>query len=112
MNANLIQKTMGFNHLVDIKEGWVDRRIFCEQDIYEQELYRIFARSWLFVAHDSQIPNPGDFLTTTMGEDGVIVSRQKDGSVKVFLNSCPHRGNKVCFADAGNARRFTCNYHG
>ena len=46
MNANLIQKTMGFNHLVDIKEGWVDRRIFCEQDIYEQELYRIFARSW------------------------------------------------------------------
>ena len=97
---------------INLEEGWMDRRIFSDEDIYRQELEQIFARSWLFVAHDSQIPNPGDFLTTYMGMDGVIVTRQKDGSVKVFLNSCPHRGNRVCFADAGNARRFACNYHG
>lgn len=101
-----------FAMFMDLNEGWVDRRIFSEQWIYEQELYRIFARSWLFVAHESQIPNSGDFLTTTMGEDLVIVCRQKDLSIKVFLNSCPHRGNRVCFADAGNSRRFVCNYHG
>lgn len=100
------------SHLMDMDEGWVDRRIFSDAQLYEQELYRIFARSWLFVAHDSQIPNTGDFLTTNMGEDGVIVCRQSDGSIKVFLNSCPHRGNRVCFADAGNTRRFVCNYHG
>lgn len=47
-----------------------------------------------------------------MGEDGVIVTRQRDSSVKVYLNSCPHRGNKLCIADDGNARNFTCDYHG
>jgi ethylbenzene dioxygenase alpha subunit len=97
---------------MDLNEGWIDRRIFWEKDIYEQELYQIFARCWLFVAHESQIPNSGDFLTTYMGEDNVIIVRQKDGSINGFLNSCPHRGNRVCFADTGNARRFVCNYHG
>ena len=101
-----------FSRLMDLKEGWLDRRIFSDEQIYEEELYRIFARSWLFVAHESQLPKPGDFLTTHMGEDAVIVARQPDHSIKVFLNSCPHRGNKVCFADAGNTRRFVCNYHG
>ncbi|MGD4446443.1 aromatic ring-hydroxylating dioxygenase subunit alpha, partial [Xanthomonas citri pv. citri] len=48
----------------------------------------------------------------TMGEDEVLVVRQKDGSIRVMLNACPHRGNKVCFAEAGNARGFICNYHG
>lgn len=102
----------GYGSYMNLKEGWIDRQIFADQHIYEEEMYRIFARSWLFVAHDSQIPKPGDFLTTYMGEDGVIVARQNNGSIKVFLNSCPHRGNKVCFADAGNTRRFVCNYHG
>ncbi len=100
------------DRLMDVNEGWVDRHVFSDQQIYEQELYRIFARCWLFVAHESQLPKPGDFLTTTMGEDSVIAARQPDGAIKVFLNSCPHRGNKVCFADAGNTRRFVCNYHG
>ena len=101
-----------YSRYMDIEKGWIDRRIFADQAIYDQELYQIFARCWLFLAHDSQIPKPGDFITTHMGEDSVIVVRQKDNSVKAFLNSCTHRGNKVCFADAGNARRFVCNYHG
>lgn len=101
-----------YNSLMDLEEGWISRKIFYDQEIYDAEMRQIFARSWLFVAHESQIPSPGDFITTYMGEDGVIVARQKDMSVAVFLNSCPHRGNKVCFADAGNARRFICNYHG
>ena len=98
--------------LVGTEEGWIDRRIFWEQAIYEQELEQIFAKAWQFVAHDSMLPNANDFYTTYMGEDGVIVARQKDGSVKVFLNSCTHRGNKICFADDGNTRTFNCNYHG
>ena len=101
-----------FNGYIDTKEGWVDRRIFWDQEIYEQELKQIFAKSWQFVAHDSMLPNVNDFYTTYMGEDGVVVARQKDLSVKVFLNSCPHRGNKFCYADDGNTRSFTCNYHG
>ena len=98
--------------LVDWDFGTVERRIFWDPAIYEQELERIFARSWLFVAHESQVEAPGSFVTTYMGEDSVIVARADSGAINVFLNSCPHRGNRVCFADSGQGRQFTCNYHG
>jgi ethylbenzene dioxygenase alpha subunit len=98
--------------LVDSERGAVDRRIFWDADIYEHELSHIFARCWLFVAHESQLAGAGAFLTTYMGEDSVIVARGDDLAINVFLNSCPHRGNRVCFADSGHGRGFTCNYHG
>ncbi|MDR3402230.1 MAG: SRPBCC family protein [Chthoniobacter sp.] len=97
---------------VDPDFGSVDRRIFWDSAIYERELERIFARSWLFVAHESQVEKPGAFVTTYMGQDNVIVARADDGAINVFLNSCPHRGNRVCFADGGTSRSFVCNYHG
>ncbi|AEG51029.1 3-phenylpropanoate dioxygenase [Sphingobium chlorophenolicum L-1] len=97
---------------VDWEFGTVDRRIFWEPEIYQLELERIFARTWLFVAHESQVEEVGSFVTTYMGEDSVIVARAADGAINVFLNSCPHRGNRVCFASSGQGRQFTCNYHG
>lgn len=103
---------MDVSGLIDTREGWVDRRIFWDEAIYQQELDRVFARAWLFVAHESELPNAGDFLTTYMGQDSVIVARHSDGRIRVFTNSCTHRGNRICFADAGHARQFTCNYHG
>jgi ethylbenzene dioxygenase subunit alpha len=98
--------------LVDASKGVVDRRIFWDQAIYDLEMERIFARAWLFVAHESQLAAPGSYLTTYMGEDAVIVARDQDLQIKVFLNSCPHRGNRVCFTDSGETSQFTCNYHG
>jgi phenylpropionate dioxygenase-like ring-hydroxylating dioxygenase large terminal subunit len=100
------------SELVRPDEGLVDRRIFSDEDVYQQELEQIFARCWLFLCHESQIPTPGDYFTTTMGEDPVVAVRQKDGSIAAFLNSCRHRGMKVCRADMGSTRAFTCTYHG
>lgn len=103
---------VNIRELVDVENATQSKRIFWDQDIYELELERIFARCWLFLTHESLIPNAGDFVTTRMGEDDVIVLRQRDGSVKAFLNHCTHRGMKLCMAEAGNARGFSCNYHG
>jgi phenylpropionate dioxygenase-like ring-hydroxylating dioxygenase large terminal subunit len=97
---------------VDMQNGVVDRRIFYDPDIYQLEMEQIFARAWLFMCHESQIPNPGDFFLNFMGEDRVIVVRNNEGGISVLVNSCRHRGNAVCRADEGHATSFMCTYHG
>jgi phenylpropionate dioxygenase-like ring-hydroxylating dioxygenase large terminal subunit len=98
--------------LVDIEKSTQSKQVFWDQGVYDRELERIFGRCWLFLAHESQLQKAGDFFTTKMGEDSVIVVRHTDGSLKAFINSCTHRGNSVCTADSGNTRSFVCNYHG
>jgi len=98
--------------LVSLERGEVDRRIYNDPEIFELEMQRIFTRSWLFLCHESQIPDPGDFFQSVMGRDNVLVVRQRDGSIKAMLNTCAHRGNAVCRAEEGNARNFLCTYHG
>jgi phenylpropionate dioxygenase-like ring-hydroxylating dioxygenase large terminal subunit len=98
--------------LVDLAAGRVSREIFVNDEIYQQELERLFTRVWLFVGHESQIPNPGDYFVSGMGEESVILCRDRAGKIHVFLNSCRHRGMKVCRYDEGNTPVFTCPYHG
>jgi len=103
----------GTTHLlVDGDTGLVSRKIFVDEAIYALEQERVFRRSWLFIGHDSMIQAPGDFLSTYMGEEPVILWRGDDGQPRVMLNSCPHRGNKLCVYDRGRARSLTCSYHG
>ena len=96
----------------DMATGILDRRIFTDEEIYQEELKKIFGRAWNFVCHESQIPNPGDFMMNYIGEDEIIVVRDRQQSINVLLNSCPHRGNTVCRAELGNTKSFFCSYHG
>ena len=88
--------------LVDLDRGLIGRDIFTNQAIYEDELERVFPRAWLFVGHESQIPRPGDYMLGRMAEESVIVNRDRHGKLHVLLNTCRHRGMRVCRDDHGN----------
>lgn len=103
---------MGLSTLYDDERGTLDPSVYVDEDVYRLELERVFGRCWIFLAHESQLPKAGDFLTTYMGEDPVVVVRQRDGTIKAFLNACRHRGMRLVRSDAGNAKTFTCSYHG
>ncbi|MFB9729824.1 Rieske 2Fe-2S domain-containing protein, partial [Haloechinothrix salitolerans] len=98
--------------LVDFERGLVSRQVFADPGVYELELERVFARCWQFLGHESEIPRSGDFVSSYLGEDQVLVVRQEDGSIAGFLNACRHRGMRICKLDSGNAAGFSCSYHG
>ncbi|MBV9965931.1 MAG: Rieske (2Fe-2S) protein, partial [Alphaproteobacteria bacterium] len=100
-----------FNRLVDTENGIVSREIFVNDGIFSDELEKLFARAWLFVGHESQVPNPGDFFQSRMGGESVILTRDKQRQLHVFLNTCRHRGMKVCRYDEGSTPLFSCPYH-
>ncbi len=92
-------------------EGTVSREIFSSETIFAQELERVFAPSWAFVGHTSQFAADGDYALSRVGQESVIVVRERGGAINVLLNSCRHRGMPVCRYDSGNASAFTCSYH-
>jgi phenylpropionate dioxygenase-like ring-hydroxylating dioxygenase large terminal subunit len=100
-----------FDQMIDVANGSISREIFVDDGIYAQELERIFSRSWLFVGHESQVRRPGDFFVSRMGEESVILCRDREQKIHVFLNTCRHRGMKVCRYDEGNTPLFSCPYH-
>lgn len=89
----------------------VHRRFYTDPAIFELEMERVFGRAWLYVGHESQVPNPGDFFCTTLGREPVVMVRHEDGKVHVLFNRCAHRGAKVINEVCGNAKRFRCMYH-
>lgn len=98
--------------LIKVETNEVSMRLLHDQEIHDLEMERIFGKTWLLLGHESEIPKSGDFVTRYMGEDQVIVSRDRAGEIHVSLNVCPHRGMKVCTAEIGNAQVHRCIYHG
>jgi phenylpropionate dioxygenase-like ring-hydroxylating dioxygenase large terminal subunit len=90
----------------------VHRRAYTDPAIFELELDRIFGRTWLYAAHESQLRAPGDFVRTRLGRYDVLVTRDGEGRLHGLHNRCAHRGAELCVARAGNARNFVCPYHG
>lgn len=90
----------------------VPYKVFSSQEVYEREQARIFrGPTWNFVALDCEIPNPGDFKSTFVGDTPVVVTRTPEGGVAAWVNRCAHRGAIVCRQAKGNATSHTCVYH-
>src|SRR6266567_331416 len=88
-------------------------RLYTDPDQYRLEQERIFkGPTWSFLCLASEIPNPGDYLATTIGETAVIVTRDNQGNVNAVANRCAHRGNLLCLERRGNVKELKCIYHG
>lgn len=90
----------------------VHRLLYTSPDLFAAEMQRIFEQTWVFVGHSSEVAEPGDYKTTVIGRQPVILVRHTDGEVHVLINRCMHRGAVVCRAERGNSSVFRCMYHG
>ena len=85
--------------------------MYTDPEIFELEMSKIFERTWVWVAHESELPKPGSFKSTYVGRQPVIVSRDRKGNLHTLVNRCRHRGASVCEQRTGQANGFTCPYH-
>lgn len=115
--------TESLNRLHEEIPGWLikdhakgdyrlKRQIFLDEDIFELEMKHIFEGNWIYVGHESQLPKPYDFLTTKIGRQPIILTRQADGKIRGHVNVCSHRGAVVCREKTGNKKVFACGFHG
>ena len=89
----------------------VDNRVYTDQNTFDLEMEKIFSTVWNFVCHESEIPNVGDYITTVVAGQSIIVCRNQNGEVSAFFNTCLHRGAEVVRDRKGNTRDFICFYH-
>lgn len=90
----------------------LERTFYTSQAIYERDLEKVWNESWLWAGHVSQIPNIGDYFLFNFGSESVIIVRDRNGDIRAHLNVCRHRGSRVCVSNDGNAKLFSCPYHG
>ena len=102
-----------YNNLGSLVEpDRVHKACYADEQIFEKELENIFYKSWIYIGHESQVPNPGDYWTTWVGRERMIICRDEEGNVHVLYNRCPHRGTLICNNLHGNApKAFRCPYH-
>lgn len=95
-----------------VRADGVHSAVYTDPDIFAEEMRRIYESTWVYVGHASEIPERGDYRSTWIGLQPVIMARGDDGLVRVMLNRCRHRGATICQDDAGNSSFFRCHYHG
>ncbi|MGI9422385.1 MAG: aromatic ring-hydroxylating dioxygenase subunit alpha [Hyphomicrobiaceae bacterium] len=95
-----------------VQQHQVHRDTYIDQEIFGLEMKHLFANTWVFVGHDSQTPKKGDYITTQIGTQPVIMVRHSDDQIYVLHNRCPHKGTKIAIDRAGNTGKFfRCPYH-
>ncbi|PTT68756.1 aromatic ring-hydroxylating oxygenase subunit alpha [Arthrobacter sp. HMWF013] len=87
------------------------REYYLSQEIFDREIDQIFTQQWHYVAHESEIPRKGDYVTVQLVGESVMITRDQNLAVNAMLTACRHRGHSVCSNASGNARRFVCPYH-
>ena len=90
----------------------VHRSSMTSPDLFRRERELIFEKCWIYVGHESEVENPGDYRCRTVAGRPLFIARGNDGEIRVFLNSCPHRGALICRRDEGHASVLRCFYHG
>jgi benzoate/toluate 1,2-dioxygenase alpha subunit len=90
----------------------IDRAVFTDAEIFEIEIKHVFERNWVFLAHESQVAKPNDFITTKIGRVPVLITRDRSGVIRGMINACAHRGARVCRERAGTRKNFMCPFHG
>ncbi|MGO1727196.1 MAG: Rieske 2Fe-2S domain-containing protein, partial [Glutamicibacter ardleyensis] len=88
------------------------RNIFTDEEVFELEMKHIWEGNWVYLAHESQIPNIGDYFTTNIGRQPIIISRNKQDELNAIINACSHRGAMLCRRKTDNRTTFTCPFHG
>ena len=95
-----------------VREAEVHRDVYTDPEVFALEMERLFANTWVYVGHDSQVPNTGDYFGTTIGLQPVLMARGEDAVVRVFYNRCPHKGTRITTETSGNTGKiFRCPYH-
>jgi phthalate 3,4-dioxygenase subunit alpha len=97
--------------LADVRRGMIPAHVYADPEIFAAERDRLFSRAWVFLAHESEVPDPGDYVVRRVLADSFIVARDESGVIRVMFNMCLHRGMQVCRAEMGNASHFRCPYH-
>jgi phenylpropionate dioxygenase-like ring-hydroxylating dioxygenase large terminal subunit len=95
-----------------VTRGRVHGSLYRDPQVFQRELERIWHTVWVYVGHESEVPQPGDFVRRQIGTQPVVMIRGSDRRVRVFHNRCRHRGNLLCNAERGNAPQLRCPYHG
>jgi phenylpropionate dioxygenase-like ring-hydroxylating dioxygenase large terminal subunit len=85
---------------------------FTEDDIFALEMQKIFESTWIFIGLESEVENPHDYVTREIGRRSVILTRDQQGALHCFINSCSHRGTMLCPLASGNKKLHVCRYHG
>ncbi|BEP68474.1 MULTISPECIES: Rieske 2Fe-2S domain-containing protein [unclassified Variovorax] len=95
-----------------VRENEVHGSLYTDPAIFEEELRKIWFRTWVYVGHESEVPQPNDYVMKSIGPEPILMTRDREGRIHLLHNRCPHRGNRVCMTEKGSARSFTCPYHG
>jgi phenylpropionate dioxygenase-like ring-hydroxylating dioxygenase large terminal subunit len=90
----------------------VHAAIYRDSRLFALEMDRIFRSTWVYVGHESEVAQPGDYRLVRVGQQTMVLVRGHDGDVRLLRNRCSHRGATVCSAPSGNANAFRCHYHG